>query len=44
MRGKSREELVALALQARGSWRESEGTGTSVEIVRKLRDEWEHRP
>ncbi len=41
---KGRQELVALALQARGSWQENEGTGTSVEIVRRLRDEWKHRP
>ncbi|OGO39843.1 MAG: hypothetical protein A2Z03_10095 [Chloroflexi bacterium RBG_16_56_8] len=44
LQGKSREELRALALQAEGSWKESEGTGTAVEIVRRLRDEWKHRP
>ncbi|MBI4788721.1 MAG: hypothetical protein HY782_16945 [Chloroflexi bacterium] len=38
--GKSPEELRALALAAKGSWKESEGTGTAVEIVRRLRDEW----
>ncbi len=36
-----RAKLVELALQAKGSWKESEGTGTAVEIVRRLRDEWE---
>jgi hypothetical protein len=40
----SRDELVALALQALGSWQESEGPGNSVELVRRLRDDWKHRP
>jgi hypothetical protein len=38
-----RAELVAKAKQAKGSWKASEGTGTSVEIVRGLRDEWERK-
>lgn len=42
--GKGREEITELALQAEGSWKESEGAGTSVEIVRRLRDEWKLRP
>ncbi len=29
-----------LARQAKGSWKKSEGAGTAVEIVRRLRDEW----
>ncbi len=35
-----RAKLVKLARQAKGSWKESEGEGTAVEIVRRLRDEW----
>ncbi len=38
-----RAELVAKAKQAKGSWKESEGTGTAVEIVRRLRNEWERK-
>ena len=38
-----RAELVEKAKQAEGSWKESEGTGTAVEIVRRLRDEWERK-
>lgn len=38
-----RAELVARARRAEGSWKESEGTGTAVEIVRRLRDEWERK-
>lgn len=44
LRGKNRAEMIALARQAEGSWKESEGAGTAVEIVRRLRDEWKHRP
>ena len=40
MSATQRAKLVALARQAKGSWKESEGHGTSVEIVRRLRDEW----
>ncbi len=36
----ARAKLVKLARQAKGSWKKSEGTGTAVEIVRRLRDEW----
>lgn len=36
-----RAKLVERAKQSKGSWKESEGTGTAVEIVRRLRDEWE---
>ncbi|MBI3742431.1 MAG: hypothetical protein HY257_11850 [Chloroflexi bacterium] len=35
-----RARLVELARQARGSWKDTEPQGTSVEIVRRLRDEW----
>ena len=35
-----RAKLVALARQAKGSWKDSEGRGTAVAIVRQLRDEW----
>lgn len=35
-----RAKFVALARQAKGSWKENEGSGTAVEIVRRLRDEW----
>lgn len=35
-----RAKLVKLARQAKGSWKQSEGQGTAVEIVRRLRDEW----
>lgn len=35
-----RAQFVQAALRAAGSWKESEGTGTAVEIVRRLRDEW----
>ncbi len=38
-----RAELVTRARRAEGSWKESEGTGTAVEIVRRLRDEWERK-
>jgi hypothetical protein len=38
-----RAELVEKAKQAKGSWKESEGTGSAVEIVRCLRDEWERK-
>ncbi len=38
-----RARLVELARQAEGSWKETEPRGTSVEIVRRLRDEW-NRP
>ena len=41
MTAAERARLLELALQAKGSWKESEGTGTAVEIVRRLRDEWE---
>ncbi len=44
MSAAERARLVALALQAEGSWKESEGSGTAVEIVRRWRDEWKHRP
>lgn len=44
LRGKSRDEITSLARQAEGSWMETEGSDTSVEIVRRLRDEWKHRP
>ena len=40
--GDNGKELTALALQARGSWGASEGEGTSVDSVRRLRDEWKH--
>ncbi len=43
MSAAQRAKLVALALQAKGSWKESEGSGTAVEIVRRLRDEWRER-
>lgn len=35
-----RSKLVKLARQAKGSWEESEGKGTAVQIVRRMRDEW----
>ncbi len=35
-----RARLVALARRAEGNWKDSEGRGTAVEIVRRLRDEW----
>jgi hypothetical protein len=38
--GKSRQELVALARRAEGNWKETEARGTSVEVVRRLREEW----
>ncbi len=41
MSAAERAKLVERAKQAKGSWKESEGTGTAVEIVRRLRDEWE---
>ena len=41
MSAAERAKLVKLALRAAGSWKEHEGTGTAVEIVRRLRDEWE---
>jgi len=44
MSAAERARLVALARQAEGSWKESEGSGTAVEIVRRWRDEWKHRP
>ena len=34
-------QLVALARRAEGNWRESEGRGTSIEIVRRLREDWQ---
>jgi hypothetical protein len=36
----SQEQLIKLALQARGSWKQNEPTGTSIEIVRRMREEW----
>ena len=36
-----RAKMVERAKRAEGSWKESEGKGTAVEIVRRLRDEWE---
>lgn len=40
----SREELVALALEAHDNWPESEGMGTSLDLVGRRQDEWKHRP
>ena len=41
MSSAQRAELVVLAKRAKGSWRAGEGTGTAVDIVRRLRDEWD---
>jgi len=41
MSAAERAKLVEMAKQSKGSWKESEGTGSAVEIVRRLRDEWE---
>ncbi len=38
-----RAKLVTLARQAEGNWKATEPQGASVEVVRRLRDEWEHR-
>ncbi len=34
-------QIATLAAQAKGSWTSTDATGTSVEIVRRLRDEWD---
>jgi len=36
-----RQVLVERALRAQGNWQASESQETSVEIVRRLRDEWQ---
>ncbi|MDE3088408.1 MAG: hypothetical protein KGJ80_03335 [Chloroflexota bacterium] len=36
-----RAKLVESARRAEGSWKENEASGTAVEIVRRLRAEWE---
>ncbi len=36
-----RTKLVEFARRAEGSWKENEASGTAVEIVRRLRAEWE---
>jgi hypothetical protein len=35
------DQRVTLARQAQGTWTDREGMGTSVEVVRQLRDEWD---
>jgi hypothetical protein len=40
MAASERARLVALARRAEGHWQAPEYSGTSVEIVRNLRDEW----
>lgn len=40
LRNLKREELAALALQAKGNWQAGEGDEPAVTIVRRLRAEW----
>ncbi len=41
MSTEQRTKLVELARRAEGNWKENEASGTAVEIVRRLRAEWE---